>query len=72
MIAYVSGPFVPAARAFSPTALRRAQKLLEAASLRIGLSNSDSAKSFLSRAFSPYSSIRRFAAFVRAPPYSLR
>ena len=50
--------------------LRRAQKFPEAASRRIALSNSASAKSRFSLAFSFSRSFSRLAWSVRRPPYS--
>src|SRR5581483_1416407 len=52
--------------------LRRAQYFPEAASLRMALSSSASARSRLSRAFSRSRSLRRLAWSVFSPPYSLR
>lgn len=52
--------------------LRRAQKFPEAASRRIALSNSASAKSRFSREFSFSSSFSRLAWSVRSPPYAFR
>ena len=51
---------------------RRAQKFPDAASFRMALSNSASASSFLSLAFSFSSCFIRFAWSMRKPPYSFR
>jgi len=48
--------------------LRRAQKFPEAASRRIALSSSASARSRFSREFSFSRSFRRFAWSIRSPP----
>jgi hypothetical protein len=48
--------------------LRRAQKFPDAASLRIALSSSASAKSRFSREFSFSRSLSRFAWSIRSPP----
>jgi len=53
-----------------PTPFRRAQKFPDAASFRIALSSSASAKRRLSLPFSFSSSFRRFAWSIRRPPYS--
>src|SRR5690606_39139225 len=47
----------------------RGQKFPSASSLSIALSSSASARSFFSRAFSPSSSLSRFASLAFMPPY---